>query len=422
MSMTIIEKILARAAGQSQVTPGDFVTCDVDRTVLLDIQFTDERLQDVLRVSDPDKVAIVMDHAVPAPSILDAAAGRTARAFAAHHGITRFMDVGAHGIVHQVLVEQGLAVPGQVLACSDSHTCAAGALNTAARGLGTAEIIQILCTGRTWYQVPPTIKYEFVGRMGPGIGGKDVFLHIAGTHGDATNRAVEYGGPGLAGIPMNDRRTIATQGAEIGADFTLFPADDRCLSYLREHNEIRDAFEPADPDPDARYDEVREVDLGAVSPMVGLPGGVIHNCRPVADVSGVQVDQCFIGSCANGQLDDIATAARILGGRRVADGVRLIVTPASQQVYLAACTRGYVATLVEAGAVVTNSTCGACFGYHMGVIGPGEVCLSASTRNFKGRMGSPEADVYLASSATVAASAVAGRICDPREILEAADV
>lgn len=417
MSMTLIEKILARAAGRDSVRPGEFVVCDVDMTVLLDLQFSQDRLADVVRLHDPDRVAIVMDHAVPAPGIREAAAGTAARAFAKQHGVSRFFDVGAHGIIHQVLAEQGLVLPGQVLACTDSHTCAGGALNAAARGLGPAEIIQILCTGQTWYQVPPTIKYELTGKKSAAIGGKDIFLHIAGRYGGATNHAIEFGGPGLADIPMNERRTIATQGAEVSADFTVFPADERCVSYVRASAPDA-AIDPVTGDPDARYEVVRTVDLADVEPTVGLPGTVINNCQPVSSVGNVSIDQCFIGSCANGQLEDIELAASILAGRRVAEGVRLIVTPASQKVYLEASRRGYLATLVEAGAVVTNSTCGACFGYHMGVVGPGEVCLTASTRNFKGRMGSPEAHIYMASPATVAASALTGRISDPRDLLE----
>ncbi|MQA85266.1 MAG: homoaconitate hydratase family protein [Streptosporangiales bacterium] len=416
MSMTLIEKILARAAGRAHTRPGDFVVCGVDMTVLLDLQFSQDRLDDVVRVNDPDRVAIVMDHAVPAPSVREAAAGTAARAFAKRHGVSRFFDVGAHGIVHQVLAERGLVRPGQVVACTDSHTCAGGALNAAARGLGPAEIIQILCTGSVWYQVPPTIKYELHGTKSPAVDGKDIFLHIAGRYGDATNHAIEFGGPALADVPMNQRRTVATQGAEVSADFTIFPADDRCVAYVEAHAPGAD-ISPVLPDPDAHYESVRRVDLSEVEPTVGLPGTVINNCVPVGGLRDISVDQCFIGSCANGQLEDIETAAKVLSGRRVAEGVRLIVTPASQQVYLEASKRGYLATLVEAGAVVTNSTCGACFGYHMGVVGPGEVCLTASTRNFKGRMGSPEAQIYMASPATVAASASTGRICDPRELM-----
>jgi 3-isopropylmalate/(R)-2-methylmalate dehydratase large subunit len=406
---TMIEKILARAAGEDEVNVGDIVTCSVDMTVLIDIQFSVSPLADVVKVHDPDKVAIVMDHAVPAPSVKDAAQGTIARTFAKEHGISKFYDVGRHGIVHQVVAEQGLALPGTTLACTDSHTCAAGAMNTAARGLGPAEILQMVCTGKTWHQVPPTIRYELVGTKHPDVNGKDIFLAIAGRWGDATDHAIEFGGAGLPSVPMADRRTIATQVAEIGADFAVFPADQVCLEYLA-HAAPDAQFTAQDADLDAVYAEVRVLDLDTIEPMVARPGTVINNAVPVDTLERIAIHQAFIGSCANGQLADLAVAAAVMKGRQVAPGVRLIVTPASQQVYLEAVNRGYVSTLIESGAVVTNSTCGACFGYHMGVLAPGEVCITASTRNFRGRMGSTEASVYMASPATVAASAVAGYI------------
>ncbi len=409
MGKTIIENILAAASGVDDPVPGQIVTCDVDMTVIIDVQFAQLRLGDVIAVHDRDKIAIVMDHAVPAPTVRDAVHGTRARAFAHEHGIERFYDVGRHGIVHQVIDEQGLALPGSVVACTDSHTCAAGVMNSAARGLGPAEILQMLCTGRTWFRVPPTIRYELVGTKPSHINGKDIFLAIAAQFGDATDHALEFAGPGLASVPMSDRRTIATQGAEVGADFTVFPADDVCLQHLA-RTAPGASFTPRHPDPDAEYAAVRVIDLDSIEPMVARPGTVIHNAVPVTELTDVHIDQAFIGSCANGQLADLAVAAEVLAGRHVADGVRLIVTPASQQVYLDAVKLGYVATLIEAGAVVTNSTCGACFGYHMGVLAPSEVCITASTRNFRGRMGSTEASIYMASPATVAASAIAGRI------------
>lgn len=406
---TMIEKILARASTRPSTSPGDIVVGDVDMTVIIDIQFAASPLLDVVALHDPEKVAIVMDHAVPAPTVRDPLHGSSARAFARNHGVSKFFDIGRHGIVHQVIAERGLALPGTVLACTDSHTCAAGAFNVAARGLGPAEILQMLCTGQTWFRVPPSIRYELVGTKRPGINGKDIFLFIADRWGDAIDHAVEFGGPGLATVPMSDRRTIATQIAEIGADFGVFPADEVCLDFLRKVAPNA-TFTGADPDPGASYADIRVVDLDEIGPMVARPGTVIHNAAPAAQMRDVRIDQAFIGSCANGQLADIATAAEILANRKVAEGVRMIVTPASQQVYLDAVRRGYVETLVEAGAVVTNSTCGACFGYHMGLLGPGEVCITSSTRNFRGRMGSPDASIYMASPATVAASAIAGRI------------
>lgn len=412
MGMTMIERILARKAGVGEVHAGDTVTVDVDMTVLIDLQFATMWLQP-LRIHDPTKVAIVMDHAVPAPTIKDAAGGPKARQFAADFGIEKFFDVGQHGICHQVIAENGLARPGEVLACTDSHTCAGGAYNTAARGLGPAEVYSILCTGRTWFQAAPTIRYELTGSLPAGVSGKDVFLHIANEYGDATNSNIEYGGPGLATLPLSDRRTIATQGAEVSADFSTFEFDD----VLAEHFDDLGVggFEPTFADPDAVYAAVRTVDLSGLVPFVARPGTVSRNGLPVGEIERRKIDQAFIGSCANGQLDDLRVTADVLRGRTVAPGVRLIVTPASQKVYRDAMRLGYLQDIADAGAVVTNATCGACFGYHMGVVGPGEVCLTSSTRNFTGRMGSTEAEIYMASPATVAASAVAGHITDARE-------
>jgi 3-isopropylmalate/(R)-2-methylmalate dehydratase large subunit len=412
MSMTMIERILARKAGLACVAVGDTVTVDVDLTVLIDLQFATMWLQP-LKIADPDRVAIVMDHAVPAPTIKDAAGGPLARKFAAEFGISRFYDVGRHGICHQVVAENGLARPGEILACTDSHTCAAGAYNNAARGLGPAEVYSILCTGRTWFQISPTIRYELVGQLPAGVGGKDVFLHIANEYGDAANLNLEYGGPGLASLPLHDRRTIATQGAEISADFSTFAHDDVLAAHFEALGVT--GYEPADADPGAAYADVREIDLSTLVPYVASPGTVSRNGLPVTEIETRKIDQAFIGSCANGQLDDLRIAADVLRGKQVAPGVRLIVTPASQQVYRDAMRLGYLQDIADAGAVVTNATCGACFGYHMGLVGPGEVCLTSSTRNFTGRMGSPDAEIYMASPATVAASAIAGHIIDARE-------
>ncbi|MEE6178583.1 3-isopropylmalate dehydratase large subunit [Mycobacterium sp. 050134] len=413
MGMTIIEKILARKAGLGTVSPGDTVVVDVDMTVLIDLQFATMWLTPN-RIHDPDKLAVVMDHAVPAPTIKDAAGGPQARKFVADFGIERFYDVGRHGICHQVIAENGLARPGEVLACTDSHTCAAGAYNTAARGLGPAEVYSIMCTGSTWFQVAPTIRYEFHGAKPDTVSGKDIFLHIADEYGDAANLSLEFGGPGLARIPMHDRRTIATQCAEISADFGTFEPDDVLASFLAERGVT--GYDAAAPDSDAAYQEVRRVDLTGLEPYVARPGTVSRNGLPVSRLDRQKVDQAFIGSCANGQLEDLRIAAEVLRGKAVAPGVRLLVTPASQAVYREAMRLGYLQDLADAGAVITNSTCGACFGYHMGVVGPGEVCITSSTRNFTGRMGSTEAQIFMASPATVAASAVTGYITDPRSV------
>src|SRR5882757_2279436 len=269
MGLTMIEKILARKAGLETVSVGDTVVVDVDMTVLIDMQFSNQWMRPY-RIHDPDKVAIVMDHAVPAPTIRDAAGGPHARKFAADFGIERFYDVGQHGICHQVIAENGLARPGEILACTDSHTCAAGAFNTAARGLGPAEVYSIMCTGTTWFQVAPTIRYELEGVTAPWVSGKDIFLHLANTYGDAPNVNLEYGGSGLGAIPMHDRRTIATQGAEVSADFSTFEVDGVLRDYLTSRG-VTD-YHAAQPDPDAAYSAVRPIDLNVLEPYVARPG------------------------------------------------------------------------------------------------------------------------------------------------------
>lgn len=425
MGQTMVEKILAAKSGFDTVSPGDIVTCDIDMAVLLDMGFSSPGRVEMIPqyVHDPDRVAVVLDHTVPAPTILDANGHKRARQFAQEFGIRKFFDVGDHGICHQVILERGLALPGQILACSDSHTIASGAMNCAARGLGPVELLQIVSTGKTWYKVCPTIKYTLQGHKRPGVFGKDVFLYIAGRFGSAEGYNVEFDGEGLQSLTIDDRATLSTMCAEISAEFAIFPADDVVLRFLEERTDRH--LEPVAADKDADYAEVRVIDLEEIGPYAARPDFVPGNTLPVDELNQrgqpIKIDQAFVGSCANGKLEDIRVAASILGGRRVHPDVRLVVTPASQNVYREATRLGYVESLVEAGAVFTNSTCGACYGGHMGVLGDGEVCLTSSTRNFQGRMGSPTAQIYMASSATVAASAVEGQITSPLRYLRNQD-
>ncbi len=370
------------------------------------------------KVFDRDRVAVIFDHAIPSPSIKDASAMAEGRRFAKEFGLKHFFDVGHHGISHVVAAEHGLARPGELLVCADSHTCASGAFNCAGRGTGIPDTLQAITRGLVWYLVTPTVRYEFKGALGPMVSGKDVFFHIAQTWGAHGNTSIEYGGAGLRALPMSDRRTIATMSAELGAEFAIFDHDESTAQYL-EGRLDRPAV-AAHPDADADYLDVRTVNLPEVEPCVILPNAVPRNGARFSELKEpVRIDQAFIGSCANGLIEDLRVAAQIVRGHKVAPGVRFIVTPGSQAVYLQAVREGLVETLVEAGAVVTNSTCGACFGYHMGVLAPGEVCITASTRNFKGRMGSAEASIYLGSPATVAASALTGVITDPRTLATA---
>ncbi len=409
MPMNAIETILARHSDQDVVRPGDVVMVDVDVTV----QF-DHARPDVLKIANPEKLVMVHDHVVPAPTVQAANNAKRMRDFVERFGIENYFPVGKHGISHVLVAENGFALPGQILVNADSHTCSSGAMNCLARGMGGPEMLYILCKGQTWYLVGPTTKVVLEGSLPERVYPRDIIHFIPGTYGDFAGRNLEWYGDGLSTIGMDGRLTMATISAELSAEFSLFPFDDVLASYLE--GRARWPFEPAFPDDDAGYEQTITVDLSALEPQVVLPDRVAWNTRGVGEVAAdrIKVDQAFIGSCANGRISDFAIAAEILEGKTIAPGTRMIVTPGSQDILKEAIRLGYVETLMDAGAVVTNSTCGACFGGHMGLLADGEVCITASTRNFKGRMGSPEASVYMGSPATVAASALAGYIADPR--------
>jgi 3-isopropylmalate/(R)-2-methylmalate dehydratase large subunit len=336
-----------------------------------------------------------------------------ARRLAEEFGI-RLYDVGRHGIAHQLILEEAIGLPGSLLATPDSHTCAAGALNCSARGLGIPEILHTICKGTAWYMVCPTVLFELTGKLNDFVYGKDLLFYIAGTYGDFSNHNLEFNGPAVEDMRIEDRHSLSTMCAELGVEFVMFPADEKLISFFRSRTDK--SFEPVSSDPDAAFAQVHRINVSEVEPLVALPHSVSRNTMPIREIDKIEIQQAFIGSCANGSLQDMAVAAKMLEGKAVAPGVRLIVTPASQRIYREAIGRGYIQTLVDAGAVVTNPSCGPCFGYHMGVLGKGERCISSSPRNFKGRMGSPEAEIFLASPASVAAAAVKGRIVDPREV------
>ena len=416
MGMTIAEKILAKKSGQAQVKPGDLVTVEVDTVILFDNNFMPSQWRDVLKLKDPARGIVVLDHRVPAATQASAAAHRTAREFVAKFGIPRFHDLGyRQGISHQLVADHGYALPGTVLLCSDSHTCSAGVFNCVARGVGAPDMMLAATKGETWFRVGETVRYELEGRLPTAVTMKDAFLQIAGQYGDHATMNVEYGGPGIAGLSINARKTLTTMSAELSAEFATFEPDQVMLDWVSARNPT--PLDPVYPDLDARYAGVRRVNLSALEPLVAFPDSVIENSQPVAAAAGTAIDQAFVGSCANGTIDDLELVARVLEDRQVSPKVRFIVTPASQNVYREAARRGILGTLVDAGAVVTPATCGACGGGHMGVLGPNETCITATTRNFKGRMGDPSARIYMGSPATVAASAIRGVITDPREFL-----
>ncbi|GAC1314486.1 MAG: aconitase/3-isopropylmalate dehydratase large subunit family protein [Acidimicrobiales bacterium] len=411
MGMNAIEKILASHSDQDVVRPGDVVMVDVDVTV----QFDSAR-PDVLKIANPDKVVLLHDHVVPAPTVQAANNAKRLREFVDRFGIEHYFPVGRHGISHVVVAAGGYALPGQILVNADSHTCSSGAMNCIARGMGGPEMLYILCKGQTWYLVGPTTKVVLEGTLPERVYPRDIIHYLPGHYGDFAGRNLEWYGDGLAGIGIDGRLTMATISAELSAEFSLFPYDDVLAEYLE--GRAQWPFEPGFPDDDAEYDQTITIDLSSLDPQVVLPNRVAWNTKPAREVAEdrVKVDQAFIGSCANGRISDFAVAAEILDGRTLAPGTRMIVTPGSQDIFKEAIRLGYVETLMDAGAVVTNSTCGACFGGHMGLLADDEVCITASTRNFQGRMGSPKANIYMGSPATVAASAVTGFITDPRDL------
>ncbi len=417
MGMTIAEKILAAKSGNKTVVPGDVVTIDVDTVILFDNNFMPNNWREILKVADPSRIVVTFDHRVPAPTQQVAAAQVTGRAFVKKFGIKRFHDVGHNqGISHQLVADYGYALPGSVLLCSDSHTCSAGVFNCLARGVGGPDIIYAAIKGQTWFRCGDTVRYELDGQLPLAVTAKDAFLQIAGVHGAHATMNIEYGGPGVASLSINARKTLTAMSAELSAEFATFEADEVLADWLRARNPA--LYEPVRADADAKYLAVRKVDLSILEPLVALPDSVVNNSQPVGKAAGTLIDQAYIGSCANGTQDDIELAAKVVKGRRVAAGVRFIVTPASQTVYRDTVASGAIQTLLDAGAMVAPPTCGACGGGHMGVLGPDEVCITSSTRNFKGRMGDPSSRVWMGSPATVAASALTGSITDPREFLQ----
>lgn len=418
-NMNIIEKILyLHSVDKSgKVEPGDIVRVNVDLAVLLDMAgLHPEFLRNPPKsVFDPDKVAIIFDHLVPAPTTDVADGDRKIRKLVQRWGIKNFYDYGRGGISHALLSQEGLIGSGMIVANTDSHTIAMGAYNSLGRGLGMPELIQVLCTGETWYIVGNTIKVNLNGKLPLGTEAKDVFLKMARDIGDATDQNIEFHGSGIESLSIDERAVISTMCAELGAEFAVFPFDSLLQEYMAEkglslHRMVR-------PDPGTVYKSEYDINLSDLEPMVALPDFVSGNVRSVSELGDIHVDQATIGSCANGRLHDLEIAARILRGRKVNKNTRLIVTPATQNIYRQALKLGYVSDITEAGGIVTNATCGSCFGGHMGLLGENEVGITSTTRNFKGRMGSRSASIYIASSATVAASAIEGRITDPRKYL-----
>ncbi|MEE8406470.1 MAG: 3-isopropylmalate dehydratase large subunit [Acidimicrobiia bacterium] len=418
MGMTLAERILARAAGRESVTAGEFVVADIDLALLHDIFAA--QVFDLLRdvgvdnVFEPDQTVVVIDHLVPAPTAEAAAIHHRIREHVSRLGITAFYDAG-EGICHQLLPERGHVRPGMLIVGTDSHTTTYGALGAGGTGIGTSDMVYALATGRLWFRVPETIRFELAGGLLPAVSWKDVILHLVGRFGAdvAQYRAIEFAGPAVTKTDMSSRLTVANMALEMGAKFALFAADEVTDAYLRDHGGT-DAG-PFGPDSDASYEAVHEISLSDLPPQVAMPHEV-DRVGPVSDVEGLAINQAFIGSCTNGRIEDLRVAAEVLDGQHIASEVRLLVVPASRSVLQEAMRTGVLASLVDAGASVLAPGCGPCFGGHGGLLGPGERCIGTHNRNFIGRMGSPEAEIYLASPATVAASALVGQIADPRQM------
>jgi 3-isopropylmalate/(R)-2-methylmalate dehydratase large subunit len=415
MGKTFAEKILSDRVGRP-VSAGEIVTIEPDFVMSHDnsaaISKTFKSIG-VDRVKRPEGIVIVLDHCVPAAGEKYAVNHKEIREFVAQQGIANFYDV-QRGICHQVLPEEGFALPGRLILGSDSHTTTYGALGAFSAGIGRSEAAVIWATGQIWLRVPLTLKIDVSGSFPAGVSAKDLILSIIGRVGadGGLYRAVEFCGSAVRSLSMGGRMTICNMAAEMGAKIGYVSSDGVTLRYLAKR--ARDGFEPVFSDPDAEIDETLRLDVSDLSPQVAKPH-TVDNVASIEEVAGLPINQCLLGTCTNGRVEDLWAAANRLRGKKVHPNVRLLIFPASNQVYAEAIKLGLIADLVEAGAVVMNPGCGPCLGAHQGVLAPGEVCLSTANRNFKGRMGCKEAEVYLASPETVAASAAAGCIADPRE-------
>jgi 3-isopropylmalate/(R)-2-methylmalate dehydratase large subunit len=418
-AMTITEKILAAHADHDSVRPGDIIQVQVDLalandiTAPLAIEVFNEIGAD--RVFDPEKIALVSDHFVPNKDIPSAQQARVMREFALKQDIKHYFELCEGGIEHVILPEKGLVAPGDLVIGADSHTCTYGALGAFSAGVGSTDLGIILATGHTWLKVPSTIRLEYEGTLSPWVGGKDLILYTLGALGvdSAVYRALEFSGQTVKGLSMDQRFTMANMAIEAGAKSGIMEPDGVTAEYMGQRSDWKPSFLASDPQ--AQYERVIRIDTDQIEPQVAFPHSP-DNVRPISEVGQISIDQVFIGSCTNGRFEDLREAAGILKERSVNRGTRLIVIPGSTLIYKQAIQQGIIETLIDAGAVIGPPCCGPCLGGHMGVLAEGERGLSTSNRNFMGRMGHPKSEVYLASPAIAAASAVLGKIGSPEEI------
>lgn len=419
MGMTMTQKILAAHAGLESVQAGQLIMADLDLVLANDITgpvaIHEVEKLNKKTVFDKDKIALVPDHFTPNKDIKSAEHCKCVREYAKEHDITNYFEVGQMGIEHALVPEKGLIVAGDVCIGADSHTCTYGALGAFSTGVGSTDMGCGMITGQAWFKVPSAIKIELTGKLSKWVSGKDVILHIIGMIGvdGALYRSMEFAGDGVASLSMDDRFSIANMAIEAGAKNGIFPVDDQTIAYMKEHSQKE--YKIFEADEDAEYDEVIKIDLSTLKPTVAFPH-LPENTKTVEESGEVTIDQVVIGSCTNGRISDLREAASVLKGRKVADGIRAIVIPATQSIYMQAIEEGLVQTFIEAGAVVSTPTCGPCLGGHMGCLAKGERAVSTTNRNFVGRMGHVESEVYLASPAVAAASAVTGKISQPSDL------
>lgn len=415
--MTMTEKILAAHAHVPSVRPGDLILADVDLVLSNDI--TSPVAIDVFegagfdQVFDPDKITMVMDHFVPNKDIQSAQQAKRTRDFCQKHQIKQFFDAGRMGIEHALLPEQGMVRPGMIVIGADSHTCTYGAIGAFSTGVGSTDVAAAWRTGKAWLRVPEAIRFELKGHLQPWVSGKDIILHIIGQIGvdGARYKSMEFTGPGVSALTVDDRFSMANMAIEAGAKNGIFAVDGAAEAYVSQRSDH--PYTICQPDEGANYSQVIEIDLSSLEATVAFPH-LPSNTRTFSEIAeDIPIQQVVIGSCTNGKLSDLAIAAEIIKGRQVADGVRMIVIPATQKIYLEAVEKGYAQAFVQAGAVFSTPTCGPCLGGHMGILAEGERCVATTNRNFVGRMGHPSSEVYLASPAVAAASALTGKITSP---------
>lgn len=419
MGMTQTEKILAKHAGLAAVRPGQLIRCKIDLALANDITAPPAiiEFEKIGRpVFDKTKIALVPDHFAPNKDIKSAQMAKTMKEFARKHDIVHYFEVGRMGIEHVLLPEVGLVAPGELIIGADSHTCTYGALGVFATGVGSTDLGAAMATGDTWFKVPESIKVVLKNKLRPWVSGKDVILTLIGKIGveGARYQSLEFCGEGVAALTMTDRFTIANMAIEAGGKNGIFPVDETAQAYLA--GRVSRDYQVVNADPDAVYVSTIEIDLAELEPVVALPH-LPENVRAVKDLDAIAIDQVVIGSCTNGRLEDLAQAAVIMQGRSVHPSVRAIIIPGSQAVYLEAMKQGYIETFIQAGAVVSTPTCGPCLGGYMGILAAGERAVSTTNRNFRGRMGHVDSEVYLAGPAVAAASAITGRISVPEEVL-----